>query len=83
MEATDELAKNLVNNPRESLNLEVKRWLNPTNPDGQAKIVKALLALRNRDGGALIVGFDNDTLLPDAENVIAHALIPGANSASN
>ncbi|MCA1363408.1 hypothetical protein I6F14_23690 [Bradyrhizobium sp. IC3069] len=37
-------------------------------PAGIAKIVKAAFALRNRNGGFLVVGFDDKTLLPDAAN---------------
>jgi hypothetical protein len=53
--------------PSESLNVEIKRWIDPASPEGAAKIAKATLALRNRNGGYLIVGLDDTTLLPVAE----------------
>lgn len=55
----------LVAAPSESLNVEVKRWINPDEQDGIAKLIKAALAIRNRNGGFLLIGFDNDSLLPD------------------
>jgi len=59
----------LIERPGESLSVELKRWIDPDSSDGIAKIVKTALALRNHGGGYLIIGFDNDTLKPDTENV--------------
>lgn len=59
----------LINRPSESLSVELKRWINPDYPTDTEKIVRATLALRNHGGGYLIIGFDNDTLQPDKENV--------------
>jgi hypothetical protein len=58
----------LVGNPSESLNVELKRWINPNLPVGIEKIVKGALALRNRNGGFFVVGFDDSTLAPDVAN---------------
>jgi hypothetical protein len=58
----------LVARPSESLNVEIKRWINPDEADGTAKIARAALALRNRNGGSIIIGFDNQTLQPDVAN---------------
>ncbi|MDF2435209.1 MAG: hypothetical protein JWP44_4840 [Mucilaginibacter sp.] len=44
----------------ESLSLELKGWLDPLHPPHRAVIVKAIIALRNRDGGDLYIGFQND-----------------------
>jgi hypothetical protein len=55
----------LVAAPREGLNVEIKRWLDPDEPDGIAKIVKAALAIRNRNGGYIVIGFDDKSLQPD------------------
>jgi hypothetical protein len=41
----------LVTRPAEGLNVELKTWLDPRTPEGKAKIIKAALALRNRNGG--------------------------------
>ena len=41
----------LIENPSESLNVEMKRWIDPTQPAGIEKIVKGVFALRNRNGG--------------------------------
>jgi hypothetical protein len=62
----------LVERPSESLNVELKRWIDPDAPEGQAKIVQAVLALRNQNGGHLIIGIDNDSLKPDKANVPAN-----------
>src|SRR5215471_3761870 len=56
----------------ESLNVEVKNWIDPDDPAGVAKIVRAGLALRNRNGGYLVIGFDDKTLQPDTANRPAH-----------
>jgi hypothetical protein len=58
----------LAARPSESLNLEVKSWIDPSAPEGAAKIVRAALALRNRNGGYLVVGFKDKTLEPDIGN---------------
>jgi hypothetical protein len=61
---SQEVADRLVNAPSEGLNVEIKRWIDPTQPAGIAKIAIACMALRNRDGGYLVVGFDDETLEP-------------------
>lgn len=58
----------LIASPAESLNVELKRWIDPGQSAGQAKIIKAALGLRNRNGGYLIIGFDDQTLLPDSKS---------------
>ncbi len=55
----------LVSRPSESLNVEIKRWMNPEKEDGIATLVKAAFAIRNRNGGFLILGFDDETLTPE------------------
>jgi hypothetical protein len=58
----------LVAAPSEGLNVEIKAWINPNDPEGVSKLVKAVLAIRNRNGGYLIVGFDDKTLMPDGHH---------------
>jgi hypothetical protein len=58
----------LVARPSESLNVEIKRWIRPDEPNGISKIVRSAFALRNRNGGYLIIGFDDKTLQPDVCN---------------
>lgn len=55
----------LIRNPSESLNVEIKRWIDPATDEGKAKLVRGCFALRNRNGGYFIVGFDDRTLQPD------------------
>jgi hypothetical protein len=43
----------LIANLSESLTVAVKRWIDPTQPAGIAKIAKGAMALRNRNGGYL------------------------------
>lgn len=71
MEISRNQIDELVTNPFEGLNVEIKRWIDPSLPEGQAKIIKGCLALRNRNGGFFIIGFDDKTLLPDAGNAPA------------
>lgn len=51
----------LVEQPVEALQVELKTWLDPRTDDGIAKLVKAIFAIRNRNGGFLLIGFDNAT----------------------
>ena len=44
--------------------MEIKAWIDPRTPEGKAKLLKAMLALRNFDGGRLVIGFDDETLQP-------------------
>jgi hypothetical protein len=66
--ASNEL-KLLLERPAESLNVEVKTWIDPASVEGKAKIVKGVFALRNRNGGNFIVGFNNKTLQRDPYNL--------------
>lgn len=52
-------AERLVRSPAESLSLELKTWLNLDQPDHKAKLVRALLAMRNYNGGYILIGFDD------------------------
>jgi hypothetical protein len=58
----------LVARRNESLAVEIKRWLDPNSKDGIAKIAKSCIALKNNNGGYLIIGFDDKSHLPDDEN---------------
>jgi hypothetical protein len=46
--------------PQESLSLELKTWLDPASPQHKAVAVRGLMALRNRNGGQLLIGFKDD-----------------------
>jgi len=59
-------------NPSESLALEIKTWIDPDSSEGRAKIVKSCIALRNYDGGRLLIGFNNDTGTPEMNSVLQH-----------
>jgi hypothetical protein len=52
----------LVARPSEGLPVEVKSWIDPASPEGIAKIVRACLAMRNQNGGFLIIGLNDQTL---------------------
>jgi hypothetical protein len=51
--------------PSESLNCEIKTWLDPAQDEHKVTSIRALRALRNQDGGELVLGFDDKTLIPD------------------
>lgn len=72
MDINQEQIDGLIRNPAESLNVEIKRWIGLTDPEHQAKIVKGCLALRNRNGGSFVVGFDDKTLQPDTSGAPAN-----------
>jgi hypothetical protein len=63
----------LIANPRETLSVEIKDWIDPRSAHGQAKIVKACLAMRNQNGGFLQVGFEDGTWTPNASDAPADA----------
>jgi hypothetical protein len=60
----------LLATPRESFDLEFKQWIDPKAPEGIAKIAKGCIALRNNNGGRLVIGFKDDGT-PDAANAPA------------
>jgi hypothetical protein len=64
MDINGDQIRALVAQPREALTIELKAWIDPTTPVAQAKIVRAALALRNRNGGFVVIGFDDKTFLP-------------------
>ena len=51
----------LLRQPLEGLQVELKTWLDPRADADKAKLVKAIFAIRNRNGGYLIIGFDDAT----------------------
>ncbi len=67
MGLTKEQLDALLLSPREHLGLEIKQWLDPSADEGKAKIAIACMALRNNNGGHLIIGF-NDDGTPDLRN---------------
>ena len=47
------------------MSVEVKTWIDLGTDEAIAKLVKGLFALRNRNGGLFIIGFDDTSLQPD------------------
>ena len=64
MSLDDDPLASLIANPSESLAVELKAWVDPTTPQGIKALVRAVLALRNSNGGFLLIGFDNQTRQP-------------------
>lgn len=65
-----EKLEQLLMRPTESLNAEIKTWLDLRTPEGVAKLVKAAFALRNRNGGTLTIGFNDLALTPDPYSLV-------------
>lgn len=63
----------MIQQPQESLSVELKAWIDPDQPEGIAKIVKTCLALRNHGGGYMVIGFDDDTLEPLLDSAPSNA----------
>lgn len=61
---SDEELLQLFANLSESYGVEVKTWIDPTSPEGKSKLIRGAIALRNNNGGALIIGFDDTTMAP-------------------
>lgn len=51
----------LIREPNESLNVEVKEWLDLSDNDHRATIAKEIIALANHGGGFLVVGFEEQS----------------------
>ena len=54
----------LVKNPQECLSLELKAWIDPDTSAGEEKLIKACIAMRNNNGGYILIGFDNNNGQP-------------------
>ena len=51
--------QHLLIDPRESLELEIKGWLNLTESENVTKLIKAIIALGNHGGGRILVGYSS------------------------
>jgi hypothetical protein len=67
MAFSKERLDDLLAAPSETLGVELKRWIDPNTAEGKAKIAIGCMALRNNDGGLLVIGF-NDDGTPDEGN---------------
>jgi hypothetical protein len=47
----------LVTEPREALDVEVKEWLDLSDPDQKASLAREIIALANHGGGYVVIGF--------------------------
>ncbi len=59
-EKMDEDLKDLIENPRETLAIELKSWIDLDDQIQRAKVARHLGALANHGGGYLIFGFKDD-----------------------
>ena len=60
MQPFEDQIQSLVDQPSEKLTVELKPWIDPSSKKGQSVIAKACLALRNQNGGFLLIGFDDN-----------------------
>ncbi len=66
---------------RESLNTEFKPWFPPSEEFGKSIIAKGCMALRNADGGCLVIGMnddgstDNRTHISDVRTAFQHDVV--------
>lgn len=60
-------------NPQETLDVEVKQWLDLADPEHQGVVAKALIALENHGGGFLLFGYQDvdGTLVPDPNRPVS------------
>ncbi len=68
MKIDDTYLKEIIDRQVESLNIEFKRWIDPTSGEGISKIVKACIAMKNNNGGFLFIGFNEESKQPDLDN---------------
>ncbi|WP_206034600.1 AlbA family DNA-binding domain-containing protein [Gluconobacter kondonii] len=59
-------AEALLNSPSEKISCELKSWLNLDDLAHKVKLIKAIFALRNADGGYIIIGLDDKNAQPSA-----------------
>lgn len=67
MPLTKEGVDRLVDQVSEKLSIELKDWIDPDSMNGKAKIIKNALAMRNNDGGFLLIGFNDADGSPNIE----------------
>jgi hypothetical protein len=48
----------LLSEPREALDVELKEWLSLKDGDHKALVARAIIALANHGGGRLVIGFE-------------------------
>lgn len=60
--------QHLIENPVESLAVELKQSIDPASPDRREKFAKGCLALYNNNGGSMVIGICDDGR-PDIDNV--------------
>ena len=48
----------LINEPRETLDVEVKEWLDRTDNDHRSMVAKEIIALATHGGSFLVIGFE-------------------------
>ena len=55
--------------PTETLDFEVKGWLDLNDAEARGTVAKAMIALENHGGGFLLIGFseDQERLIPDPQ----------------
>lgn len=56
----DEMLDEIVADPTERISVELKRWLDLSDQEHVAKIIKSAAALRNSNGGYLVIGINDD-----------------------
>ena len=83
MPLSEEDLTQLLQAGRESLNTEFKPWFPLSEDSGKATLAKACMALRNADGGFLVIGMNNDgspdnrTHVSDVRTVFHHDAVQG------
>jgi len=68
MPLSEEEIQELVQNPSENLSVELKEWIDPNSDSGKAKLIKGCFALRNFNGGFMLIGFEDSSGLPTNKN---------------
>ncbi|HEY9683245.1 MAG TPA: RNA-binding domain-containing protein [Drouetiella sp.] len=68
MDDSKKRLQELVDNPREDLNIELKNWLDFSKPEHVDDLMKALMALANHGGGYVLLGFEKN---PAGDYVVA------------
>ncbi len=68
MAAQDERLLGLLIDPTETLDLELKEWIDLKTAEAKAKVARGCIALRNNDGGHFIIGF-TDAGIPSTTNI--------------
>jgi hypothetical protein len=62
---------NLINEPRETLDVEAKEWLDRTDNDHRSMVAKEIITLARSRGGFLVIGLKREQMGLSSPQLVA------------